>query len=80
MPLHIKDYAATEAVRKLARVRNLSLTEAVRIACEEALKRDDRVRPIAERLADIHARVRAATRTGQKADKTFFDREWGEER
>jgi antitoxin VapB len=77
MPLHIKDEAATEAVRKLARVRNLSLTEAVRMACEEALERDDRARPIAERLADIHARVRAATRTGQKADKAFFDREWG---
>lgn len=79
MPLHIKDDATTEAVRKLARVRNLSLTETVRIACEEALERDDRTRPVAERLADVHARVRAAMRTGQKADKAFFDREWGEE-
>jgi antitoxin VapB len=79
MPLHIKDEAAAEAVRRLARVRNLSLTETVRIACEEALERDDRARPIAERLADIHALVRAAPRTGRKADKAFFDREWGEE-
>jgi antitoxin VapB len=78
MPLHIKDEAATEAVRRLARVRNLSLTETVRIACEEALERDDRARPIAERLADIHARVRAAPRTDRKADKAFFDRGWGE--
>src|ERR1700677_2616015 len=78
MPLHIKDEAATEAVRKLARVRNLSLTETVRIACEEALERNDRTRSVAERLADIHARVRAAARTGRKADKAFFDREWGE--
>jgi antitoxin VapB len=79
VPLHIKDHAATEAVRRLARLRNLSLTETVRIACEEALERDDRARPIAERLADIHARVRAAPRKGRKADKTFFDREWGED-
>ncbi len=78
MPLHIKDDAATEAVRKLARLRNLSLTETVRVACEEALGRDDRGRPVAERLADIHAQVRSAARTGRKADKAFFDREWGE--
>jgi antitoxin VapB len=79
MPLHIKNHAAIEAVRRLARLRNLSLTETVRVACEEALERDDRARPIAERLADIHARVRAAPRSGRKVDKTFFDREWGEE-
>jgi antitoxin VapB len=78
MPLHIKDDAATEAVRKLARVRNLSLTETVRVACEEALERTDRARPVTERLADIHARVRAAARTGRTADKAFFDREWEE--
>ena len=40
MPLHIKDKAATDAVRRLAEVRNLTLTEAVRVACEEALARD----------------------------------------
>jgi hypothetical protein len=50
----------------------------VRIACEEALERDGRTRPIAELLADVHARVRAAPRTGRKADKALFDREWGE--
>jgi hypothetical protein len=44
MPLHIKDDAATQAVRKLARVRILSLTETVSVACEKALERDDRAR------------------------------------
>src|SRR5271166_41286 len=52
MPLHIKDQAATDAVRRLARARKLTLTDAVRIACLEALERDDRARPIADRLAD----------------------------
>jgi antitoxin VapB len=79
MPLHIKDQAATEAVRSLARLRNLSLTETVRVACEEALERDDRARPVTERLADVHTRGRAAPRTGRKADKAFFGREWGED-
>ena len=78
MPLHIKDPIATDAVRKFAEVRKLSLTEAVRIACQEALEREERARPLPELLRDLHARVRAARRTGRKADKAFFDREWGE--
>ena len=40
MPLHIKDEAATEAVRRLAQARKITLTEAVREACAEALERD----------------------------------------
>jgi hypothetical protein len=79
MPLHIKDEAATEAVRRLARVRKLTLTEAVRIACEEALERDARARPIVERLTDIHERLRCIPQTGKRADKAFFDREWGDD-
>jgi antitoxin VapB len=79
MPLHIKDEGASAAVRRLARVRKLSLTEAVRTACEEALARDDRARTVVERLADIHERVRRAARTGKKADKPFFNREWGDD-
>ena len=79
MPLHIKDEATTRAVRRLAHIRKLSLTDAVRIACEEALDRDERARPITERLAKVHARVRATPVTGHKADVAFFDREWGED-
>ncbi len=33
MPLHIKDEAATDAVRRLARARKLTLTDAVRVSC-----------------------------------------------
>jgi hypothetical protein len=72
--------ALTPAERPAARPRRkLTLTDAVRVACEEALERDDRARPIVERLADIHERVRRAARTGKKADKAFFDREWGDD-
>lgn len=53
------------------------LTEAVKVAYQEALQRDQRAQPVALRLAAVHARVRAAGRTGKKADKAFFDREWG---
>lgn len=78
MALHIKDDNATAAVRELAAARGVSLTDAVRAACEEALARDRRARPVAERLAEVHARVKSAKPTGQKADKAFFDEEWGE--
>ena len=78
MPLHIRDNAATEAVRSLAARRRLTLTEAVRIACEEALERDARARPVRERVAPILAQLDALPSTGEKADKAFFDREWGE--
>jgi antitoxin VapB len=78
MALHIKDEATTAAVRELAGARNLSLTDAVRAACEEALARDRRARPVAERLAAVHARVKSGKPTGQKAGKAFFDEEWSE--
>jgi antitoxin VapB len=78
MPLHIKDNAATDAVRSLAARRRLTLTEAVRVACEEALERDARARPIHERVAPILARLDALPSSGENADKAFFDREWGE--
>ncbi len=77
-PLQIKDESATLAVRRLAEARNVSLAEAIRSACQEALERDRRSSPVGELLAGVHARVGAARRTGQRADKGFFDREWEE--
>ena len=80
MPLHIKDPDATAAVRQLAQARKVSLTEAVRSACQEAIERDGKARPISERLADIHAQVRATRKQGAIGeavdDKAFFDAEW----
>jgi antitoxin VapB len=78
MPLHIRDSATTEAVRRLAQTRGVTLTEAVKRACEEALARDEAKQPVSERLAGLHERLRAARKTGESADKAFFDREWGE--
>ena len=80
MALHIRDAKTEEAVRKLAQIRKVSLTEAVKDAAEEALKRARRDLPIKERLADVWAMVRAMPDTGEKADKAFFDELWGENR
>jgi antitoxin VapB len=79
MPLHIKDETATEAVRRLAQARKITLTEAVREACAEALERDkSRVR-LADRLAPLFERLDALPRTGPELDKAFFDAEWGDD-
>ena len=78
MPLHITDAATEQVVRELARLQKVSLTEAVKTSASEALKRERRNIPIAERLAEVHAMVRAMPSTGEKADKAFFDELWGE--
>ena len=78
MPLHIKDPEATAAVRRLAAERHISLTDAVRAACVEALDRDRRTKPVGERVAPILERLDRLPDTGEKAGKAFFDAEWGE--
>ena len=78
MALHIRDAEAERAVRELAQARNVSLTEAVRSACTDALKDVRRNVSPEELLADIHARIRSYPKTGEKADKAFFDELWGE--
>ena len=74
MALHIRDEETERLVRNLAALQKLGLTEAVRLAVENELKRiplRDRIRPIQDRIA-------AAGRTGLVADKAFFDELCGE--
>jgi antitoxin VapB len=80
MPLHVRDPETTAVVRRLAAERRISLTQAVRTACLEALDRDRAAKPIADRVAPILARLDALPDTGRKVDKSFFDAEWGEDR
>ena len=79
MALHIKDAKAEHAIRSLARLRKVTLTEAARAAAEEALKRDRSSLPLEERLAPIWARVNQTPDTGVKLDKKFYDDLWGED-
>jgi antitoxin VapB len=79
MPLHIKDIAATEAVRRLAAARKITLTEAVREACCEALEHDKRRARLADRLAPLFVKLDALPRRGPELTKEVFDAEWGDE-
>jgi len=78
LTLHITDQQADAAARKLAAMRSLSISEAVKVACLEAIEADSRKIPLAQRISDIQARIKAAPATGLKADKAFFDAEYGE--
>jgi len=74
MTFYIRDPATDIAVRRLARIRGKTLTETVREAVENALRKEahpgqtlaEQIRPIQERLAQY-------PRTGLDADKAFYD-------
>jgi antitoxin VapB len=72
MTIYLKDEATSKAVRKLAKLRGTTLTEAVRSAVEEAiaLSPDDAETVALRKLQDKFASRRA---TGKKADKDFYD-------
>ena len=76
MAFFIRDPATDEAVRKLAKLKNQTLTQAVRRAVENEYERERGQIPLMERLAEISRLYRAGAGTGKspgKADKAFFD-------
>jgi antitoxin VapB len=73
MTLSIRDAATDRLVRALAKRKNVGLTEAVRLAVANELRRLDDETPLRERIATIRRSIVARGRTGDKADKDFFD-------
>jgi antitoxin VapB len=74
MPFHIRDQATDRAVRELAAQTGLSLTDAIRQAAENELRRLKQAKqPLAERVRAIQARALAFQPTGARADKAFYD-------
>ncbi len=74
MAFHVRDPETDALVREYARVRRVGLTEAVRLAVDEALqRRREEVQSRLERTRAITERIARAPRTGEKADKAFFD-------
>lgn len=72
MTIYLKDEATSKAVRKLAKLRGTTLTEAVRNAVnkELAVSPDDAETVALRKLQEKFA---ARTATGKKADKKFYD-------
>lgn len=77
MPLSIRNAETTALARELAARMGKTVTATIHDALalqKERLGEMPRLKPETEAfLKDLHARMRARGRTGQKADKAFFD-------
>ena len=72
MAFYVKDPATDKAVRKLAKLKGITLTEAIRSAVEAELEREKS--DVNEKAIDaIIAKVASWPDTGLKADKAFYD-------
>jgi antitoxin VapB len=73
MPVYIRDEATNRLVRKLAQRKRIGLTEAVKLAVQNELRREEEAVPLRDRIAAIRRTIVRRSRTGKKADKAFFD-------
>jgi antitoxin VapB len=78
MPLYIKDETTTRLVNELARRRGLTKQHAVRLAVEAELARGEKMGSLVDRLTELWEANPLPPRTGQLADKAFFDELSGE--
>jgi antitoxin VapB len=73
MPLHIRDETTAQLVRALAKRKRIGLTEAVRLAVQNELRRAEEAVPLRDRIAAIRRTIIKRPLTGEPADKEFFD-------
>ncbi len=71
--LYIKDERTNALVDRLARLRGISKTEAVRRAVQAELVREQSQASVRERLDDFYRRYPLPEPSGVAADKAFFD-------
>jgi antitoxin VapB len=73
MALSIRDKATDAAVRRLAALKRKGLTETIREAVENELRRTKEAIPLVERLKSLGDEYAKYPKTGEKADKAFYD-------
>lgn len=73
MAFSVKDEATDAAVRRLAKLKHKSLTDTVREAVENEYSRTVGEVPLIDRLRAIGDSFGTYPKTGQRADKAFFD-------
>ena len=71
--LHIRDEETDRLVRMLAQRKRFPLTEAVKLAVGNELRREDETLGLWERLKPLQARIKSRPDTGLKTDKAFRD-------
>ena len=73
MGIYLRNAATEKAVRKLAKLRGTTLTEAIASAVNRALE-DEKVGEVDDAAVDeLIAKVASWPKTGLKADKEFYD-------
>ncbi len=77
MPMNIRDPRAEELARKLATLRNSTMTRVVIEALETELAREKRKRPLRDRVADLRGRHLGATVPGGDLSRAQIDDLWG---
>ena len=73
MPFHVRDPETTTLVRALARQRGCGLTEAVKVAVANELRREEDAIPLATRIRALQEEVLASPPTDLAADRAFYD-------
>ena len=73
MALHIRDVETDRLVRTLAERKGIPLTEAVKLAVVNELRREDEKLSLWERVRPIQDRILTRPATGLEADKAFYD-------
>ena len=73
MPRNIRNEAVSQLAEKLAARRQVTKTDAVRMAPENELRRLDEAVPLRERVRSLQDRVLSRPTPGLVADKAFYD-------
>jgi antitoxin VapB len=81
MSIYIKDPETDKAVRQLAKLKGVSLTEAIRVATERALveERAQQNEDFLSKMHELQEELASYPPSGNKVDKAFFDWLSGEE-
>jgi antitoxin VapB len=77
--LQIRNEHVNRLAEKLAAIKRLTKTDAVRLALENELRRIEDATPLIKRLRPVTERIAARPPTGLEADKAFFDALNGEQ-
>lgn len=73
MPLNIRSEVVNQLAEALASRLRITKTEAVKLALENELHRQDQRIPLRDRLKPIQDRIRRRPTTGLQADKKLYD-------
>jgi len=71
--LQIRSDYVNELAAKLAALKHLTKTDAVKLALENELRRIEEEKPLIERLKPLQDRVASWSETRLPADKAFYD-------